>query len=315
MLAVLNVVLPVFLIIATGYMATRTKLFPDAGIDGLIAFVIKFAIPALLLNAMYRIDLAMAFEWRILASFYTGALTCFVLGMILARKVWKRSPGEAVAVGFSALFSNTVLIGLAVMTRAYGEEATQPMFGIIALHAPLLYTFGIICMEIARRDGADMPTTVRRVLSGVFSNALMLGILTGLALNMLEVQLPETLASTLMLLAAATMPTALFSIGAALTRYRMRTEASEALMVSVLLLLVHPGIAYVLSQYVFELSPEFVRAAVVTAAMPAGLNIYIFAAMYDRATGLAASALLLSTVLSIATITLWLTLLGGAGIS
>ncbi len=314
MLAVLNVVLPVFLIIATGYVATRTKLFPDAGIDGLIAFVIKFAIPALLLNAMYRIDLAMAFEWRILVSFYTGALTCFVLGMILARKFWKRTAGEAVAVGFSALFSNTVLVGLAIMTRAYGEEATQPMFGIIALHAPLLYTIGMICMEIARRDGADMKTTARRTLSGVFSNVLMIGILTGLALNVLEIQIPEPIAAALVMLAAATLPTALFSIGAALTRYRMRAEASEALMVSVLLLLVHPGIAYVLSQHVFELSPEFVRAAVVTAAMPAGLNIYIFAAMYNRATGLAAGALLLSTVLSIATITLWLTLLGGAGI-
>ncbi len=315
MLAVLNVVLPVFLIIATGYVATRTKLFPDAGIDGLIAFVIKFAIPALLLNAMYRLDLAMAFEWRILVSFYTGALTCFVLGMILARKIWKRTPGEAVAVGFSALFSNTVLVGLAIMTRAYGEAATQPMFGIIALHAPLLYTLGMIFMEIARRDGAGMKSTVRRMLASVFSNALMLGILTGLLLNVLEIRLPEPVASALEMLAAATLPAALFGIGAALTRYRMRAEASEALMVSVLLLLVHPGIAWVLSQHVFELPPEFVRAAVVTAAMPAGLNVYVFAAMYDRATGLAASALLLSTVLSIATITLWLTVLGGAGIT
>ena len=53
MLAVLLIVLPVFIIVAAGYAANRSKLFPDSGVDGLMTFTAKFAVPCLLFNAMY----------------------------------------------------------------------------------------------------------------------------------------------------------------------------------------------------------------------------------------------------------------------
>ncbi|MCB1455636.1 MAG: AEC family transporter, partial [Nitratireductor sp.] len=58
-----------------------------------------------------------------------------------------------------------------------------------------------------------------------------------------------------------------------------------------------------------NLPMEYVRAAVVIAAMPPGMNGYIFAAMYDRAMGVAASSLIVANLLSVFTITAWLALL------
>jgi predicted permease len=83
----------------------------------------------------------------------------------------------------------------------------------------------------------------------------------------------------------------------------------ETCLVLVLKLLVHPGIAYVLATQVFDLPIEFTRAAVMTAAMAPGVNVYVFASMYDRAKGTAANAVLLGTAVSIVSISFWLFIL------
>jgi malonate transporter and related proteins len=101
----------------------------------------------------------------------------------------------------------------------------------------------------------------------------------------------------------------LVSIGFSLTRYQLKTEISESLMISALSLIVHPLVAFVLAEYVLGLSPEYVRVAVLLAAMPPGMNVYIFATMYERAVALAASSVLIATTLSVATITVWLYIL------
>ena len=85
-------------------------------------------------------------------------------------------------------------------------------------------------------------------------------------------------------------------------------------MVSAFSLLVHPALAWILSDLVFGLASDFVRAAVILAAMPAGINGYIFAAMYNRAVGTAASSALLATALSLLTVTGWLAFLQVMGI-
>ncbi|MEO1329720.1 MAG: AEC family transporter [Pseudomonadota bacterium] len=309
MLNILSIVAPVFLLIGAGYAATRAGRFPDAGIDGLIAFVVRFATPSLLFLSMYRVDLGAAFQPLMLVSFYAGAFACFFIGRAVALRLGRR-PGEAVSLGFAALFSNTVLVGLPIMFRAYGEEATQPAFAIIALHAPSLYTFGMVMMEMSRQGGEGAVAALKRAGRSVSSNALMIGIFLGLLANLTGLPLPGPVEDTLEMLASATLPAALFALGAALTRYKLQAEIGWAAGLSALGLIVHPLIAWILSDLVFGLEREFVNAAVVIAAMPAGLNVYVFATLYKRAEPAAAGVVLMSTALSVITISVWLAVLG-----
>lgn len=312
MLGVLTTVLPVFLVVGAGYAAVRVGGFAASAVDGLMTFTVRFAVPVLLFGAMYGLELSRAFDAELLASFYVGAIFCFVAGIALSRTVWRRRPGESVAVGFCALFSNTVLLGLPILRRAYDAEVLEAAFAIVALNAPVGYLLGITAMEAARRDGAGFFPTVRRAAQAMFSNALTIGIAAGLALNLGDVALPGYVMGAVELMSDAALPAALFGLGGAMTRYALRAEAGEAMMVTVLTLLVHPAVAWVLAEHVFALSDAMVRASVVLAAMPAGMNGYVFAAMYHRAEGTAAGAVLLATALSVATVAGWLWLLGGA---
>lgn len=306
MLPILLTVLPVFILIGVGYGAVRLGYLNDDIADALNLYAVRLAVPVLLFSAMAGIDFARAFSPSVLISFYVGAFFCFMAGIIIARTVFNRRPGEAVAVGFAGTFSNTVLLGLPIVDRVYGGETLTITFGIIAFHAPLIYTVGMITMELMRRDGRSLGESLRAAFASILANALMIGILAGLMVNLTGITLFEPVQAAVDMIAATAIPVALIGIGAALTRYKLTANLPETLTASAFALLVHPAIAFALSHFVFGLPSAAVHAAVALAAMPPGVNIYIYATLYDRAVNLAASTLLLATAVSIASVTLWL---------
>jgi predicted permease len=115
------------------------------------------------------------------------------------------------------------------------------------------------------------------------------------------------------MVAESALPAALFALGGVFTRYAVRASLAEAGTIAALSLLLHPAIAYGLAAGAFALPPEFVRGAVVTAAMAPGVNTYVFASLYGRGQAQAASAILLATAASVLTVSAWLALLGGVG--
>ena len=304
----LAVILPVFLVIGAGYGAAWMGWIKPSAVDGLMAFTQRFAIPCLLFAGISTLDLGADFEWRILTSFYAGAVTCFALGILGARFLFGRPWEDAVAVGFMCLFSNSVLLGLPITERAFGAGGLAGNYAIIAIHAPLCYGLGITVMELVR--ALERPEGLRRdfpvvVGKAMFSNALILGIAAGLTVNMTGVAVPVVLSDAIGLLARSALPAALFGLGGILHRYRPEGEMRLVLYACALSLLVHPAITYGLGRAT-ALDTDAFRSAVTTAAMAPGVNAYIFADMYGRARRVAATTVLLATGLTVLTAAAWL---------
>ncbi|MGG7566980.1 AEC family transporter [Rhodovulum sp. DZ06] len=313
LLFVLETVLPVFFVVGAGYFCRRVNLLADSVTTGLLTFTTTIAAPVLLFLGMYNLDLGEMFRADLLVSFYAGAIACFFLAMFGARKIFGMRPGESVAVGFAALFSNSLLLGVPVTERAYGTDALGPNFAIIAIHAPLCYMIGITAMEMSRADGRGAAATARAVVTAMFRNALTIGIAIGLAFNLLGLRMPGPLEGGVEMLARAALPVALFGLGGALTRYSLRKGIGPAAMVAGIGLMIHPAITFGLSAGVFGLPEGMVRSATLTASMPPGVNAYVFAAMYARAVGEAASAVLLATAISVLSVSAWLVAVSHAG--
>lgn len=303
--------MPVFLLLAAGYLVVRIGYLPDTIADGLNLYALKLAVPALLFMAMYRLDFSRAFHLEMLVSFYTGAFFCFFTGMIFALHIWKRRPGESVAAGFCALFSNTVLLGIPIAQRAFGPEIAAPVFGIIAFHASLCYAVGMTTMEIARSDGRQFSQTAKAATKSIAANPLMAGIVSGVLANLSGFVLPEPAEAVMDMLAVTGIPVSLIGIGMVLNRYAIKESLGESLLISVLALLVHPAIAFILAYWVFELPLLYLKAAVILAAMPPGMNVYIFANLYNRAVGLSASVIVVANLLAVVSVSGWLLLLQG----
>lgn len=310
MLAIINVILPVFALMATGYLAVRFRLFPAEGVRGLVQFVNNFATPCLLFHAMATSDFSTTFNWAVIGPFYVGALTSFVLGAVIARKVFRNKIDEGVASGFSAMFTNTVLIGIPIMQRAYGQAALATAFSIIAFHASVLITVGMLTMELVRRDGASMGRTLVKAVLRVAINPLMWGIAAGVAFNLMGWKLIEPAEAFVTMMAAAVTPAALFGLGGALNEYRLRENWAQSLTMSLFKLLLQPIIAYLLMRYVLNVPHDYARYGVLLAAMPSGINAFVFATYYNRGINVATNTILITTVLSIVTLSGWLYFLG-----
>lgn len=312
-LFVLQTVMPVFFVVGAGYLCRRTNLLADDVTSGLLTFTTTIAAPTLLFRGMYNLDLGENFDPRLLVGFYAGALACFFAAMFGARKIFKMRPGESVAIGFAALFSNSLLLGIPITERAYGHDALGPNFAIISIHAPLCYLVGITAMEMCRSDGRGALATARATVKAMFRNALTIGICIGMVFNLTGLRLPDPVYGGVDMIARAALPVALFGLGGALTRYSLRKGIGPAAMIAGLGLMLHPLIAFTLTSGAFGLPDGMVRSATLTASMPPGVNAYVFAAMYARAVGEAASAVLLATALSILTVSFWLIVISAAG--
>ena len=184
MSALLDVIIPVFLIIGFGYCAVWTKLFPEETIDGLMKFTQNFAIPVLLFDAIAKVDLFNVFDLSLFLSFYLGATAGFLIGFLGSRYIFGRSIEDSVAIGFCCLFSNTVMLGLPITERAYGTDALQYNFAIVSIHAPFCYFLGITVMELVQSSEKSIKKNVFVILKAMFSNALVVGIVLGFIVNL-----------------------------------------------------------------------------------------------------------------------------------
>lgn len=307
MSALLDVILPVFVIIAIGYGAARFGVISDGGIDGIMTFAQSIALPILLFKSIAAIDLSAAYNIGLIAAFYGGAFAAFGFCLCVARFGFRRAWPDSVAIAFAGYFSNTLLLGLPITENAYGADALAGNFAIISIHAPLLYTFGISVMVLAQSDGSTglIGASIKKILT----QPLVLGIICGFVANLSGLGLPQFTTTAIDMIARAGIPAALFGLGGVLFRYRPEGDAGLIATVCVAGLILHPAIAYGLGRGVFHLDRDALRSATVTAAMAPGVNAYMFAHLFGVGKRIAASALLIGTGVSILTVWGWLHIL------
>lgn len=308
MTALLEVILPVFLVLGFGYAAVWRGWFPADGADHVMRFTQGFAIPCLLFRAISTLDLGANFDPALLTSYYGVAAFCFCLSALGARHLFKRDWEDAIVIGFCCLFANSVLLGLPITERAYGPDALAANYALVAINAPFCYGIGITAMEFVRNRGGKLRTTLPKVAKAMFGNNLIIGILLGFAVNLTGLPLPVVLTDAIDMMVRAALPAAIFALGGVLVRYRPEGDMRVILFVCAITLILQPVLSLILAAG-FALSTEATRSLGITAAMAPGVNAYIFANMYGRAKRVAASSVLIATALSVLTVWGWLAVL------
>ena len=308
MSALLDVIIPVFLIIGFGYCTVWSKLFSTDTIDGLMKFTQNFAIPVLLFDAIAKVDLVNVFDFSLFFSFYVGATAGFLIGFLGSHYIFHRSLEDSVVIGFCCLFSNTVMLGLSITERAYGEEALKYNYVIVSVHAPFCYFLGITVMELVKSSEKDLKKNIITILKAMFSNTLVVGIMLGFIVNVLEINLAKSIQASIDMITAVALPAALFGMGGVLYQYRPQGDIGPIIMVCAVSLIIHPAVVWFAGQS-FNLTDMQLRSAVITAAMAPGINTYVFANIYGKAKRVASTGVLVSTAFSIGSIWVWLSLI------
>jgi predicted permease len=300
---VFEIILPVFGIIAVAYLAARIGVFSDTATDGLARYVFDFATPALLFRGMATQGLPTPLPWAFLVSYYAAALAVGAIGIAIGRRGLRQAGPDAAVTGFGSAYSNATMLGMPIVFAAFGSEAQGPFFLLLALHAPVLITVGGAALELMRRRPGGAKTAIVDAGTGLLRNPIVMSVVLGTAWGAGGIALPGVLDSVLEPIARTAIPCALFALGATLTRYHLAGSLPAAATMTLLKVVLHPVLVWLLATRVFAVEPLWVRVAVLIAAMPTGINTFLFARQYDAAVPAASSAIILSTLASAVTIT------------
>jgi len=310
MTGLVGVVAPVFGLIGLGFTAVRLSALDAGGVRGLVGFVYHFALPVLLYRNMAGMEFPESVPWAFLAAFYGGALATYAMGMGLAKWGFGRPLPEQAVFGMASAFSNTVFLGIPIVFGALGPDAALPVFTIIAFHSVTFMPLTLTLVHVGRGEAVSASAQARTLMKALGKDPIVMGILVGLLANLGGVTLPGPLDRLTELLSEAALPSALFAMGASLAGHPAGSDGRVGGALAALKLLVHPLLAWLIAVPLLGLQGVWVQATVLLAAMPTGVNVYLFGARHDAAGPVAARTVLLATVGSVVTISVLLALLG-----
>lgn len=284
-----SLLLPLFLLAALGSVLAKTRFMTSHWQAGLNELTARLFIPALLFSGAYKNGIAPVVSWQFLAAFF---MPLFVLFIVAAYGFGRNAPRA-----LAATYSNTVFVGIPVLSLALGTDSLQYAFPVIAFHGLVAFSLYYLC-------GAA-GTGLWSALLNVVKNPIVTSLMLGLACNLLALTLPQLVMQILAMLSGAALPCALLALGASLARFRVRSWLDTLLVVAAKLLVL-PACVYGVAVFMFGLPAPATAVLVVIAACPVGVNAAALVQAEGRNPALVGSAILLSSIACIATIPLWL---------
>jgi hypothetical protein len=300
--ALIEVVLPVFALIGLGRFAAWRKLLPERAGDALTAFIFLFALPPLLFRSVAGsggISFAPALPFMLVA------LGMFALGAVLSRKGLREDLATAGVFGLNCAFGNSVMMGVPVIEAAFGRAGLAELLAIIAFHSAVLFPVATATVEAGLNAKISSRRLLRATVLSLARNPIILAIVLGFAWTLVGLPIPRPLARLLDLLGGSAAPVALFCLGLGLPATPKLADLGPVALSTAIKNFLMPGLMF-LAARAFGLSPLAVAVATVTAAMPTGANAFMIASRYATGVERSATAVLISTTVSLPVLSLLL---------
>lgn len=295
----IDILFPLIFVVTTGFLSAKFAFLSNSHFEGLRIFIFNLAIPIFLFLSMFKADLQQALSLNLLLSFYIPVVIVYFTVCIACRVIGKQPFAESAVLALSGCYSNTVLVGLPIIIIALGEGYGALVFMVITFHSALLFalTFAL---------SSNIKGSLRDLLKPLLLNPVVLGISLGIVANAMAFPFPKIMIDGLSLLSEPAIAGALFVLGASLNQYSIKDAWKGALIISVIKLGLLPAAVFTFATWVFKIPATHVVVVTLMAASPLGVNAYLVSRQLKVKQSVAASSVVLSTLLSIFTLSLWL---------
>jgi predicted permease len=304
---------PVVLLIASGYLAGRWGWLAQGAVKDLTQLIFYLLSPALQFRTMSAVHVEQL-DFAPVAAYFIAAVILFA-GILLSQGFSRRSAVLALA----GTFSNTVMIGIALINLLFGSQGLVTLLTLVSIHALVLLTLATVVLEVAvRRDAArqssstGVPTSMARIVLQSFRSSLLhpvpLPILLGLLYAQTGWGIPAVIDKPLALLGSALSPMALVLVGVSLAYTSVGSHWRGALALAGVKNLLHPLLVWLIC-LALGVGGLPMTVMVVTAALPIGANVFLFSQRYAVAQDLVTASVAMSSMLGLLTLTAILALL------
>ena len=304
----INMSLPLFVLLGMGMYLRKKEVFTDDYVSRTTSLVYHYMLPAKMFLDVSAIDLTAAFDPKYMSvaaiCIVFEFLLAWVLGNVLCHEKSKQS-----AVAHACYRGNFMYLGIALLQNIYGSEIVASAAVIIVLVVPLYNISGVLLMTVKEsRDGFHPG----RILLGVLKNPIVLSILVALPFAYFQIELPFLVTKSLGYLKSATSTMALLAVGASIKLSTIREDWKLLTKIASVKLILMPAIAAVMAALA-HLNAEQTVTLTVVCAMPAAINVFIVTDKMGGDGKVAGSAVVVTHLLSLFTMTALVFVLKTAG--
>ncbi|WP_338555946.1 AEC family transporter [Erwinia sp. E_sp_B01_3] len=291
--------MPLFILIALGWLLVRWQKWPGSITEALNRVVFKIALPAMLFRLMSDFSKSPPVDARLLIAFFGSCLIVFVLGRLIASRVFKLDGISGSVFALGGIFSNNVMLGLPIATVMLGERAIPSVALVLVFNGLILWTLATVSVEWFKHGALNLKGFGKTAIS-VLKNPLIIAILSGTLFSLTGVPLPQMVDQPISMLGKIAVPLALVALGMSLAAYQMKEGLRESYAICLLKLIVQPLVIWALA-WLIGLPPLESKVVVLLGSMSVGINVYLMSQQFNVLKGPAATSMLLSTIFSAVT--------------
>jgi malonate transporter and related proteins len=303
MIDVLNLALPFFGLIFIGFACGKIKQIPDTAMGWMNFFIVYVSLPALFyrilaktpLEQLARVDFVFA---TTLATFWAFTVS-FGIGMAIR----KGNIGESAIAGLAGGYGNIGYMGPGLALATLGQQAAVPVALIFCFDNIILFTMVPFLMALRGKQPLSVGAVALEVVKRVAGHPLIIASALGVLSAAVHFQPPVGLDRLMQFLQNAAAPCALFTLGVTVALRPLQKMPWEIPFTTAVKLLLHPMLVFLLLSLFGPFQQYWIETAVLMAALPPALNVFVFARQYDVWVEQASSAVLVGTLASVVTLT------------
>jgi predicted permease len=300
---IVGLVLPFFGLIFLGFLVARITRQPIEALGWMNTFIIYVALPALFIQLLSRTPIERLTEFGYIFGAVFSTYIVFSMMFVIAVVTSRGDIAQSTIKGLAAAYGNIGYMGPGLALLAFGEDAAVPVALIFCFENIMHFTVAPTMMALSGGQRTPPLRLVASVLKSIASHPFIIATAIGVAAAYFEFRAPMPAERLLEMLARAAAPCALFAMGVTLALRPLTRIPSELGVIAALKLVAHPIICYVVLSWLGDFSDVWLYTAVLLAALPTATNVFVLAQQYGLWVQRASASVLLTTLLSVATVT------------
>lgn len=289
-----DIILPVFIIMAIGFLLQRKF---NLDVQSLARLNIYVFVPGFIFVKLYEAQFTASLFVHVFSFFILYIVFLFIVSFIAA-KLLGFTDGKKVTFTNSIVFFNSGNYGVPVNDLVFKSDSYAMSIQVIVLTLQniFIFSYGIFSMQSVDRGRI-------KALAGYFKMPVLYAMVAGIVFNVLDITIPQFLSVPVHYVSDALISIALLTLGAQVAKLKLTSGLSQVYSSLIIRLLIGPLIALGMI-YSFGISGITAQALFIASAMPTSVNSAVIAVEYNKHPDFAAQIVLFSTLMSTITVTL-----------
>lgn len=307
----LNATMPIFLMMVVGYLLKKIHWLDEHSTEVMNKIVFRVFLPALLFMDVAKQDFASIWDGSFVGFCFVATVISIVIALALSLFDKDREDrGEFVQASYR---SAAATLGIAFMTNIYDNVAMVAL--MIIGSVPLYNTFAVILLSLTApesRDTKDLGKLFKKTVINVITNPIILGIAVGLIWSVCRLPQPAILVKSVTYLGNVASPLALIALGASFEFSDLKEKFGPIIMVIFNKLFLFCIIFLPIAIWMGFRDEKLVAALIMLGSATTSSSFIMSKNMGHRGI-ISSSAVMVTTLLSSFSLTMWLFILKTLG--